>query len=105
MRRSSAAETRRESADQYLPRGLERSDIAAGMATIQDSGAACGAGHLAKGTVTVSIKVGGDGKVAGARVASSPNEELGSCVASKVRRASFARTQNGATFTYPFIFK
>jgi hypothetical protein len=102
---SGAGETRRESVDQDLPRGLERSDIAAGMATVQDSVAACGAGHLAKGTVTVSVKVGGEGKVARVRVTSSPHQELGSCVAGKVRGASFARTQKGATFSYPFVFK
>jgi hypothetical protein len=102
---SGADQTGSESTEQDLPRRLERSDIATGMATVQDSVAACGAGHLAKGTVTVSVKVGGDGKVARARVTSTPHEDLGSCVASRVRKASFARTQSGARFSYPFVFK
>src|SRR5690606_8445559 len=100
----SVGDSRGGSADGDLPARLERSDISAGMDKAQGSVAACRASHPVQGTVKVSAKVNGAGQVDSVRLASSPTEGLGKCVASKVRAARFARSQKGATFTYPFIF-
>ena len=64
---------------------------------------ACAAKSSAKGTVKVSVKVSGAG-VPTVTVKESPDGALGGCVAAAVQKATFAKTQNGATFSYPFKF-
>jgi len=64
----------------------------------------CGEQVAAKGTVTLSVTVKPDGNVASASVASSPDPALGECAAGVMRKATFAKTQNGGSFTYPFVF-
>ncbi len=91
--------------DSNLPMRLGREDIAAGMDDIRSSVAACGRGGTAKGEVKVSVKVGRNGKVNQVRVRSATTEDLGKCVTQKVRRARFAKTQKGGTFSYPFVFR
>ena len=57
-----------------------------------------------KGTVKVALEVGGDGAVRTTNVVESPDESLGQCVAAALKAAQFAKTTNGGTFTYPFVF-
>jgi TonB family protein len=64
----------------------------------------CGDKSSAKGQVKVSVKVGGDGRVVSVSVKSSPDPALGNCVAGAMQKASFAKTQNGGSFSYPFVF-
>ena len=51
------------------------------------------------------MKVGGDGRVVGrVRSRRTPDAALGACVAAAVQKASFGKTQNGGSFSYPFVF-
>ena len=65
---------------------------------------ACGDKSSAKGQVKVSVKVSPSGGVTGVTVKSSPDAGLGSCVASAMQKATFAKTQNGGSFAYPWNF-
>ncbi|HUH02731.1 MAG TPA: TonB family protein [Kofleriaceae bacterium] len=84
-----------------LPDKLSRADISNGMGKIRGRVSACSG---SKGMVKVKVKVGGSGKVESVSVASSPDAGLGKCVASAVEKATFAKTQEGGSFTYPFVF-
>jgi TonB family protein len=64
----------------------------------------CGETHGAKGQVKISVTVAPSGSVTDASVVSSPDEALGTCVANAVKKATFAQTENGGSFNYPFVF-
>jgi TonB family protein len=64
----------------------------------------CGEQHPAKGTVKIAVSVNPEGVVTSADVAEAPSPDLGSCVAGFVKKATFAKTANGGSFTYPFVF-
>ena len=87
-----------------LPDGLDRSMISTGIGNVKARVTSCGDKSSAKGKVKVHVKVGGDGKVSNVTVESSPDAGLGSCVAAAVQKASFSKTQNGGSFSYPFVF-
>ncbi|HSN29157.1 MAG TPA: AgmX/PglI C-terminal domain-containing protein, partial [Kofleriaceae bacterium] len=87
-----------------LPDALDRSMISAGIANVKARVSACGDRSSAKGKVKVHVKVGGDGRVSSVNVETSPDASLGACVAAAVQRASFAKTQSGGSFSYPFVF-
>ncbi len=87
-----------------LPESLTKADISAGVAKVQGKVSACGAKSSAKGTVKVSVKVAGSGSVSSVTVKETPDPGLGSCVGSAMQKASFAKTQTGGTFSYPFRF-
>lgn len=88
--------------DSNLPEKLTRSDITSGINKVRSSVTACSS--RGSGEVKVTVKVQGSGSVADVSVKSAPNAALGSCVASAVKKAKFTKTQEGATFTYPFVF-
>lgn len=75
------------------------------MGDVRGRVASCGDKNPGKGQVKVSVKVGGNGKVSSVSVKESPNAALGSCVSSAVKGASFPKTQNGGSFSYPFVFR
>ncbi len=87
-----------------LPEQLGKSDISDGIAKVRSKVDACASKSPAKGTVKVSVKVAGSGTVSSVTVKESPDGALGSCVAAAVQKATFAKTQTGATFSYPFKF-
>jgi TonB family protein len=64
----------------------------------------CGEKSGAKGTVKLDVTVTADGVVQNVAVAESPDAGLGECVASAMRKARFAKTASGGSFTYPFVF-
>jgi len=88
-----------------LPESLDRSTISAAVATIKGRVITCGDKSSAKGTVKVSVKVNPDGSVSSVTVKDTPDPGLGSCVAAAMQRARFAKTQNGGSFGYPFVFR
>ncbi len=97
--------------DQFTPtpggpagENLEKPQIRAGVDRVKPAVIACGERFKTKGTVKISVSVNGEGMVSNADVQSSPDPELGSCVAGVMRKAQFAKTANGGTFTYPFVF-
>ncbi len=87
-----------------LPDALDRSMISSGIANVKARVSACGDKSSAKGKVKVHVKVGGDGRVSSVNVETSPDASLGACVAAAVQKASFAKTQSGGSFSYPFVF-
>ena len=82
---------------------LDRAAISAGMANVKAQVTAC-AKPKVKGTVKLNVTVAPAGTVASARVAASPDEALGKCVADAVGKATFAKTAKGGSFSYPFVF-
>jgi TonB family protein len=84
---------------------LNKSDISAGIGKVRGKVEGCAAKSSAKGTVKVSVKVSGNGTVSSVTVKESPDAGLGSCVASAVQKATFTKTQNGGSFSYPFTFR
>ena len=87
-----------------LPDALDRGMISGGIANVKARVTSCGDKSQAKGKVKVHVKVGGDGRVANVSVESSPDPALGACVAAAVSKANFGKTQNGGSFSYPFVF-
>lgn len=91
-------------ADSNLPEQLDSSMIKAGIDKVKGRAQACGSKSSAKGSVKVRIKATPDGKVGSVEVVSSPDDALGSCVASALRGATFAKTQRGMGFAYTLSF-
>jgi TonB family protein len=83
---------------------LGRSQIRAGIDRVKARVIACGEQFAAKGTVTLAASVDPDGNVTELSVESSPDPGLGRCVADVLRKAKFAKTAAGGSFTYPFVF-
>ena len=83
---------------------LEKSQIRSGVSGVLPAVIACGEKSSAKGTVTISVTVAPGGNVTSASVASAPDDALGNCVAAALRRATFAKTNKGGSFSYPFVF-
>ena len=52
----------------------------------------------------MSVKVGPDGKVSSVAVKNTPDPALGDCVAAQMQKATFAKTQTGGSFSYPYTF-
>ncbi len=88
-----------------LPEDLQKADISAGIAKVRGRVEGCAAKSNAKGTVKVSVKVAGGGSVSSVTVKESPDPALGSCVAAAIQKATFNKTQNGGSFSYPFTFR
>jgi TonB family protein len=79
--------------------------ISSGVAKVRGRVDSCASRSSAKGEVKVQVKVAAGGSVSSVSVKNTPDASLGSCVASAMEKASFAKTQNGGTFSYPFIFR
>jgi len=88
-----------------VPEALDRSMISAGVAAIKARATACGDRSAKKGIVKVSVKVNPDGSISSVTVKETPDPALGSCVASAMQKARFAKTQNGGSFGFPFPFQ
>jgi hypothetical protein len=85
-----------------LPETLDRLAITTAIAAIRTKIVACG--HGSKGKVKVKVRVSASGAVVNVIVESTPEPELGFCVARVVETAKFAPTQYGGSFSYPFVF-
>ncbi len=87
-----------------VPEALDRLLITEGINVVKPAVIACGDKHPAQGTVKVSVKVAPSGTPESVTLKQSPNPGLGSCVVSAIKKARFARTQAGGSFSYPFVF-
>ena len=87
-----------------IPEDLDKGMIRAGVETVKPRIIACGEEISTKGTVKVSVHVTDAGVVREASVTEAPSTELGECVAAALRKAKFAKSMNGASFVYPFVF-
>lgn len=86
------------------PVELDKTLIKVGVERYRALIIACGEHSSAKGTVSLSVTVKPDGNVSGVSVSATPDAALGECAAGVMRKATFAKTQNGGSFTYPFVF-
>jgi molybdenum cofactor biosynthesis protein B len=86
------------------PVELDKTLIKVGVERFRAMVIRCGEQVAAKGTVSVAVVVKPDGNVQSVSVASTPDAALGDCVAGVMRKATFAKTQHGGSFTYPFAF-
>jgi TonB family protein len=86
------------------PESLDRAMISDGVGKVKAKVMSCGDKSPAKGQVKVSVKVGPDGHVTSVSVKSTPDAGLGDCVASMMQKATFAKTQTGGSFSYPYTF-
>jgi len=87
-----------------LPEGLDRTSISNGIASVKHVVSQCDDGSTAKGKVKVKVTVAPSGLVTNVIVESAPDAKLGACVAAAVQRAVFIKTQQGGSFSYPFVF-
>jgi S1-C subfamily serine protease len=86
------------------PDSLDRAMISAGIEGVRDRVSRCVEDWPASGTVKVHVRVDAEGHVSEVTVSETPKEGLGRCVAGVIGKATFARTKNGGTFSYPFSF-
>jgi hypothetical protein len=87
-----------------VPQFLDRPRISAGIANVKSRIASCGDSSPARGRVKVRVEVAPNGSVSDVRVEEAPNSTLGDCVKNVVQRATFAKTESGGNFSYPFVF-
>ena len=87
-----------------LPESLDRAMISDGVAKVKARVMSCGEKSPAKGQVKVSVKVSPDGSVTNVTVKNTPDAGLGNCVQSMMQKATFAKTQTGGSFSYPYTF-
>ncbi|HTL37215.1 MAG TPA: molybdopterin-binding protein [Kofleriaceae bacterium] len=87
-----------------LPEDLDRQAVRAGIEKVKPAVVQCGEKAGVNGTVKIAVSVAPEGNVTSSEVADSPDAALGSCVATAIKRATFAKSVNGGTFTYPFVF-
>jgi predicted Zn finger-like uncharacterized protein len=87
-----------------LPESLDRAMISEGVGKVKPRVMSCGERSPAKGQVKVSVKVAPDGRVTNVTVKNTPDASLGNCVASMMQKATFAKTQTGGSFAYPYTF-
>ena len=90
--------------DPSLPVRPERSDISAGVASVQGRLQSCGDRHSVRGAVTVKIAIAPSGDVKSAST-SQGNGEFQSCIAGAIKAARFPATQQGARVNYPVMIK
>lgn len=86
-----------------LPENLDRYMISAGVASVKADIARCGDLGVT-GKVKVTVRVDPRGRVAAVSLATSPDPQLGECVLEAMKRARFEPTQQGGSFSYPFVF-
>lgn len=87
-----------------LPESLDRGMITDGVNKVKARVMGCGDKSSAKGQVKVSVKVSPGGGVTSVSVKATPDPALGNCVAGAMQKATFAKTQNGGSFAYPWNF-
>ncbi len=86
------------------PDTLDRVMVRAGVQSVMPRVIACGEKIAAKGTVKIAMKVGADGHVTDVSVVDAPSPAIGTCVAAALHAATFGKSVNGVSFTYPFVF-
>jgi TonB family protein len=87
------------------PDKLQKAQIKAGVDRMKPRVIACGEQFKGvKGTVKVSMTVDPEGSVSDVNVTTAPDDGLGGCVADVMKKAKFAKTAGGGSFTYPFVF-
>jgi TonB family protein len=89
-------------ADPTRPEHLDSSMIKHAMADVEAQATAC---RESGGEVVVAVKVAPAGEVEAVEVVRAPDVALGECVRVTVQRTTFAATQRGGRFRYPFVVR
>ncbi len=87
-----------------LPETLDKMQVREGIEPMKPVVITCGEKAAVKGMVKIALEVAPDGSVTSATVSESPDAGLGNCVAGALRKVHFAKTHDGASFVYPFVF-
>jgi hypothetical protein len=90
--------------DPNLPARPERSDVSAGVSSVQNRLQSCGDRFSVRGAVTVKISIAPSGEVKSAST-SQGTGEFQSCIAGALKGAKFPATQQGARVSYPVVLK
>jgi molybdenum cofactor biosynthesis protein B len=87
-----------------LPEKIDRLMVQEALGAVKPAVIACGEQSGVHGTVKLQVKVSPDGKITNVSVVSTPDPALGACAASIVQKAKFPETDDGGSFSYPFVF-
>ena len=90
--------------DPSLPKDLSRGDISEALGPISGRLNSCGTRSSVLGAVTFTLKISADGSVQSASAATG-DETFRSCASAILKKATFAKTQQGTTIRYPVIFR
>ncbi len=85
--------------------GLTRADISKAIGLAKSTIRACGAKSAASGTVKVNVKVRPDGKVGAVSTNQTYDAKVSGCVLDVVKKLTFPVTDDGGSFSYPFVFE
>lgn len=86
-------------------KGLNRAQISEAMAKVKPQIAACGdRAPAASGMLKLKIKVAPSGTVEIADALATPDKAIGECAVAIMKAATFAPTEAGGSFSYPFVF-
>lgn len=83
---------------------LSRQDISKVIGLARSSIVSCGDRSTATGTVKVNVKVRPDGKVASISTNQAYDAKVSGCVLDVVKTLTFPVTDDGGSFSYPFVF-
>ncbi|HTR49756.1 MAG TPA: molybdopterin-binding protein [Kofleriaceae bacterium] len=86
------------------PEAIDRGMVLTALAEVKPLVSQCGDRAGVKGTVKIHVEVAPDGAVSDVTVREAPDEALGTCIAAAARKAHFAQTRVGGSFTYPYVF-
>ena len=86
------------------PKTLSRDAIKNAMTSIRQAVVQCGKDHPGAGTVKIKVTVAPSGTASHVHVIESPSIDLGVCVANLAHGAYYDASDEGGTFTYPFVF-
>jgi len=90
--------------DMSRPKDLSRRDIADGLSPITGRLNTCGLKAGLEGAVTIKLKISAEGKVLSSS-ANKGDEGFKSCVNGILKKAQFAKTQRGASLSYPVVLR
>jgi hypothetical protein len=85
------------------PQALDRKMIVDGVNSVKPRIMACATSEI-RGTLKVRVRVAPSGAVTSVTIAATPDQKLGSCVHDVMTSILFMPTQNGGSFSYPFVF-
>jgi outer membrane biosynthesis protein TonB len=90
--------------DPNLPERLTSPDIKQGLRPIKGRLESCASRNGVVGVVTLKLKISPEGKLLSSN-APKAGEEFSSCATDVLSKAKFAKSQEGATLSYPLILR
>lgn len=94
--------SQRDDRDDGVADSLTAADVKTGIAKVRSKIERCFERSDERGTVRVKVKVSPSGQPSTVSVIETPDRPLGTCIAREVKKAKFAKSRMGVTFTFPF---